>query len=746
MFSITRITSLVLAFTLGFSMCLGIIAFGAMTAVSSFRVRDLERYGIIANIPDESFMKEDPEVDIFDLSLVDFINELKFITSLGDDVNLNYVQERYGLIFHEKLNAVLSDEARTMPLKQLFSKDGFGTVLGSVYIGDIETYICYNADGTEGGTPGVDGSYWMTKDGTKITGIEEIIANFSINDFVSGNINTDTLFDEISIGDVLGYTQDGENWFDKDGKKVTGVIGAFAGSTIHSVGSDINDIKIGEILGYETNENGDWCKANEETGELEKVTGALGVFAGCGVNDIGDRIETAKLGEILGYELVDGVWHKRNTETNELEKVTGVLATFADSTINGIGDKMETAKLGELLGYELVDGVWHKRNTETDELEKVTGVLAVFADCNIDGIGDKLETAKLGEILGYELDGETWYKRNAETNELEKVTGVMAVFADSGINGIGDKIETAELGELLGYEKGEGDKWYKRNSETDELEKITGVMAVFSDCNINGIGDKLEDAQLGELLGYELVDNVWYKYEIDSDTKEEKKVKVSGAMAVFADSNINGVGDQIEKTEVGKLLGYELIEGVWYEPADKLDEDGNRVPVSGFMSKISASTINNMGGVFDTLVIGDIVKAEDRKTGLFAIIEPDTKIDEIGSAVNNSIMNSPLQFFINEKLISFVTGEGDNQQDMGKTLDVLSGNDIKKIYLTDEKFETEKSYYKDVWSEVKDSNGEVLYYTVPNWRTQPLTSSFAYIIKLLTNPQLPFASASFEAN
>ena len=326
MFGITRIASLVLAFTLGFSMCLGILGFGTMSAISKFRVRDLERYGIIANIPDESFMTEDPEVDILDLSLVQFIDELKFITALGDQVNLNYVQDRYGLIFHEKLDAVLSDETREMPLKQLFSKEGFGNVLGSVYIGNIENYICYNADGTEGGTPGVDGAYWMTADGTKITGIEEIIANFSINDFVSGKINTDTLFDEISIGDVLGYTQDGDNWYDKEGKKVTGVIGAFAGSTIHSVGSDINNVKIGEILGYELNENGDWCKANEDTGQLEKVTGALGVFADCGVNDIGDKIETAQLGEILGYENQDGAWYKKNETTGELEKVTGVLA------------------------------------------------------------------------------------------------------------------------------------------------------------------------------------------------------------------------------------------------------------------------------------------------------------------------------------------------------------------------------------------------------------------------------------
>ena len=734
MFGITRIASLVLAFTLGFSMCLGIIGFGTMSAISKFRVRDLERYGIIANIPDESFMTEDPEVDILDLSLIEFIDELKFITALGDQVNLNYVQDRYGLIFHEKLDAVLSDETRKMPLKQLFSKEGFGNVLGSVYIGNIENYICYNADGTEGGKPGVDGAYWMTADGTKITGIEEIIANFSINDFVSGKINTDTLFDDISIGDVLGYTQDGDNWYDKEGKKVTGVIGAFAGSTIHSVGSDINNVKIGEILGYELNENGDWCKANEETGELEKVTGALGVFADCGVNDIGDRIETAQLGEILGYENQDGAWYKKNETTGELEKVSGVLATFADSTINGIGDKIETAKLGELLGYELVEEKWYKRNAETNELEKVTGVLAVFADCNIDGIGDKLETAKLGEILGYELEDETWYKMNAETDEREKVTGVMAVFADSNINGIGDKIETAKLGELLGYESSE-DEWYKTNvdEETGEekREKVTGVLAVFADCNINGIGDKLETAKLGEILGYELDGETWYKRNAETDELE----KVTGAMAVFANSNINGIGDEIEKTEVGNLLGYYHTEEDsvnWYKTVTEKDEYGNEtvtenVPVDGFMNKISASTINNMGNVFETLQIGDIVKEEDREKGIFAIIHPDTKITEIGSAVNNSIMDSPLQFFINNELITFDA----KTQELLDNLCIFNGGEhMIKIDVNTEEYE---KFYANSGLEVKDG-----YCIVPAWRNQPLSASFGYIVNLLYSPTIPF--------
>lgn len=636
-----RIVSLLLAFCLGFAVCAGSLFFGALTVAKNFKVRDLERNNII-DLPDELIFGEDPVVDLLDLSLLQFIDEYNEIKGFGDKLTIETLRERYAIKIHHDIDAVLSDEVKNTPLPELFSVEGFNKIIGSVYIGNIERYTIYNADGTEGHDPKAEGAHWYTNDGTMIVGIEDIIADFSLQDFLNGNINTDTLFDTVTIGDIFGYTHDGDNWYDADGNRVTGVISAFAGFTIHNIGTNIDDIEIGAILGYQKNDDGKWCTVDEETGELTEVTGVMSVFADSNIHDIGEDIQGAELGKLLGYSKRD-------------------------------------------------DGTWYKLETdpETGEEKEVnaSGIIAAFADSQIDDIGSKLEESRLGELLGYtEGDDGSWYKteKDSETGEEKqvKVTGAMAIFANSNINGIGDEIEKSELGKLLGYTKGE--------------------------------------------------DGNWYKTEIDSETGEEKQVKVTGAMAVFANSGINGIGDEIEKTEVGKLLGYELVEGVWYE----LDENGDRIPVDGFMSKISNSTINNMGGVFDTLVIGDIVKAEDRETGIFAIIEPETKIDEIGSAVNDSIKNSPLQFFINEGLITFQTGDGEDD-DMTVLLDGASAgtNDYKKFRPTDDDFNTQKGYYEGVWKEGSDADG--VYYQVPAWRTQPLTSSFGYIIKLITTPVIP---------
>lgn len=421
MFNISKLVALILAFSLGVAVGAGALVGGVAFVLSNFTVRDLENSGV--PIPDEAFIGEDPEVDILDLTVIEFVDEVKELQTFGDDLTINLIQDRYALIFPEKLDSVLSEETRKTPLKTLLSTEGLHTILDSIYIGDIEKYTCYNADGTEGGNPKDETSYWATADGRKITGIEDIIADFTLDDFVSGNINTDNLLHGgIVLADVLGYTY------------------------------------------------------NEELGG----------------------------------------WY--------------------DSSNN-----------------------------------KVTGVMAVFADCTIDDVSSK--------------------------------------------------INTVDIGELIGYTKGADGKWYTKN------------------------------------------------------------------------------------------------------------EKGESELVDGFMSKIADSSINSIDGVFNSIEIGDIVPEADR-TGIFSIIPADTKIDEIGSTVNDSIMKSPLQFFVNEGLITFETEKDGATKDVSKTLDALSVNDLVTIKVTDADFETQKGYYENVWTEVKDTNGNVVEYTVPAWRTQPLNSSFAYIISL----------------
>ena len=429
MYNVSKLVALILAFTLGISVGAGLFAGAIAIALTSFTVRDIEKNGI--PIPDEAIIGENPEVDILDLNAMEFFEELKTLGSYGDDLTLNFIKNRYALKLPEQLTAALPAEAYDLPLKQLLSMEGLTSVLSTVYIGSLEQYQCLNADGTEGGDPADETSYWVNKDGQRISAIEEIIADYTLGDFISGNVNTSEILNgDIVLADILGYTYNDElnAWYDGEGNKVD-------------------------------------------------------------------------------------------------------------------------------------------------------GIMAVFAECNLGNISTKLNTVNIGE--------------------------------------------------LIGYTKGDDGKWYST------------------------------------------------------------------------------------------------------------DENGNTKVVDGFMSKIANNTIDSIDGVFSSLEIGDIVPEEDR-TGIFAVIPADTKIDDIGTVVNDSIMGSPLQFFINEGLISLTIVENGQSKDMSATLDALSYSDLVTINCDADDFETQKSYYGNVWSELKDSNDQVIGYTVPAWRTQALSSSFAYIINLFTSKNNQF--------
>ena len=379
MLNVSRLVALTLAFTLGLSMGAGVLIGGFGIALGSFTVRDLENNGV--PIPDEAFIGPNPEVDILDLTILDFFDEIKALQSIGDELTLDILQKRYDLIFGEQVEELITDEARNTPIKDLFTKDGLTAVLSKVYIGNIEKYEC-KIDGVEGtvdGDPADENSYWVTAEGSKLSPLEEKIADFNLGDIIKGNINTDNILNELTIGDILGYKQheDG-NWYDSNNEKVSGVIAAFAGSTIKTIGSDVTDVTIGELMGYELSEDGKWYDS-----EGNKVSGVLTVFAGCTIDGVGSRMETAMLAELLGYEKGSDGWYDANGN-----KLTGAMAALAECQLEGtnsVTEKINMTNIGDLIGYELKDGKWYQTD-ENGVTTEVSGFMSKVASSNMNNV------------------------------------------------------------------------------------------------------------------------------------------------------------------------------------------------------------------------------------------------------------------------------------------------------------------------------------------------------------------------
>ena len=302
MFGLSKSVALLLAFMLGFLVCAGAFIGGTYAFLDSFRVRDLEDQGIIT-IPDDKLFRENPEVDLFNLTVFELIDELKTVNSTGSGFTINLLESRYGLILSDDLYKLLNEEARNMPISQLLSDDGMRQVLSSIYIGSAQNYECHAIDSNEKADP-ADGKeltrWYDPKTDKYITGINSTIAYFTLADFAKGTINMDTVLDGIVLADVLGYTferdENGKKiWFDGDGNRVKGVMAVFAGCTIDEVDEKINTVQIGELISYELREDGKWY----EEGKDEPVHPFMNAVANSNIESIGGLFETLMISDLV---------------------------------------------------------------------------------------------------------------------------------------------------------------------------------------------------------------------------------------------------------------------------------------------------------------------------------------------------------------------------------------------------------------------------------------------------------------
>ena len=142
-----------------------------------------------------------------------------------------------------------------------------------------------------------EGGVWYT-DSTKTTpatGLLKVLANSSIAS-VTDDLN------KLTIGDVIGYTlgEDGK-WYDGD-VLATGMMVAFAGFTVNDMSNPdkvqeaVKGMNIGDVMGYEEQADG-WYDA-----EGDKLGGIMSVIASNSVGSLPNALDTMTTGQIFDYE------------------------------------------------------------------------------------------------------------------------------------------------------------------------------------------------------------------------------------------------------------------------------------------------------------------------------------------------------------------------------------------------------------------------------------------------------------
>lgn len=518
--------------------------------------------------------------------------------------------------------------------------------------------------------------HWEDSKGEKITGITATLSDLTINELSDGNKLQDTI-DDMRIADVMGYTEKEDGWYQGD-KKVTGVMASLADSKVGDLSTDINNMQIGKMLGH----------TPVYTDESNK--------------------------KIDHWEDSDG------------KPITGIMASFANLTVDDMSDNskvqdaIQDIKVADVMGLKQNEnGIWLD-----SEGNPASGIMSAIADTKVGDLSSKMQEIKIGEMLGHT----PVYKKDSEGNEIidywkdsngNKVTGVVGVLADTSVADLNERLNNVTVGEVLGFEYNDSEKkWY------DGAESAKGVTGALAGTKLNELNNALNSLKIGEVAGYTYneSDKKWY----DGETP------ATGIMAQLADLTVDQLTNNDTLTE--KIGNVTLADTLGYKKntSDEwCDKSGEKL--TGIMAALADKPINQMNTAVDDLTLNDVIPGT--KTGLLSIIGGDTKIDGINAAINNSITNTPLQFFIDNELIKLDDSTQNALDKSSKIKDdkvqittITTKDNVKYGTITDngssyDGYELESSYIIEESSE----------YYVPTWRTKPLQQAFGYVVELLTS-------------
>lgn len=364
MFSLSRLAILISAFFLGFAASAGAIAGVAYYAVNSISINKIEELtnGAV-DIPTEAFLGENPEVDLCNMTIIGMAGEAAQLVSLGEALTINLLVDRYDLILNEQFERFLSPETRNLPIGYLLLEEGRQAFLSTIYIGQIQGFECLNSDGTKG-SPSEEGTYWYNpKNETVITGLNEILAGFSLGDIIKGDFHTDEILQNVVLADVLGYkrSEDDTFWLDSYGNEVHGIMSVFADCTILTVDEKLKETEIGYLLGYDIKDD-KWCEL-DENGEYVPVHGFMSVVASKTMDTIGGLMNDLTIGDIIPEEDRVGFIGMIDPDTHFNEIAYEVNGIFEDTPMKTFVEN----------GIITFDSQQDKENFMNSE----------FADCNI---------------------------------------------------------------------------------------------------------------------------------------------------------------------------------------------------------------------------------------------------------------------------------------------------------------------------------------------------------------------------
>ncbi len=540
--------------------------------------------------------------------------------------------------------------------------DNLNSDIDKLYFGEFMGYDAY--DTTTGkladkNTPKAN-LVFRKEDGddgyTEPSGLIGEFANLTIKDLRTEDTLNEKI-DSTTIGTVLGYEYDetAKVW-KKNGAEATGVLRSLMGTTVANMNDDINNLYIGEAMGYDAYDEADNPVDKKNPPAVivfKKPDGTqpsemMKAFADLTLDDLsnnekafGERVKKVKVGDAMGYEEHDGKWYTTYIEKGDGGNVEadGIMALLADSTIADIDTKLDSLYFGEFMDYDVVkdtngnfldkngnvvyrqdDGTFKYGNGDAvpegyapvfrkEGGEEPSGMIGEFADLTIKELRDettfdkKVDGIQLGIVLGYEYDetAKVWKKNGAEAD------GVLRTLMGTTVANMNTDINKLYLGEIMGFDAYDtaGDPVDKENPPAVIVFKksdgtVPGtLMGAFADMKVSELENesnfttRVKGIRVGDAMGYVEKNGKWY----ESYTNDTTNIPVTNKLLVSVIGNTVGNMDSVLKDlTLAQVMGYEEHGGIWYVTYDD-DDPSKCVEVTGFTKLVGpTSKINEIDG------------------------------------------------------------------------------------------------------------------------------------------------------
>ncbi|MBQ8584142.1 MAG: hypothetical protein IJ488_06000 [Clostridia bacterium] len=632
---VVRLIVLILVFLLGFLSCAGAIVGVAYYAYKNVSV---DTFGINT---DEYIDREGAEVVLPSMTLEGLVNEYFAVSSLGDEVSIDFLVDRYGLLLPENVDGAIPDTIRVMPLTTVFSEEGVHEVLKCFYIGN---FIGLESEEIVDAAEGEDKYKWFDPEtGEEANALSTMIANYTFYDFVVGGIDTQEIINELTIAEVMEMK-------------------------LHeNVPAYLN----GELIPAEELTVNVWYGRGGAPSET-----IMSAIADSHINDIEHTLHSLSIMDIMGYVDYNGVTYHVVNHIGENEYVELIPADGLESELVHISlDAISNGELEEeVRDIELYVALGYTKDENGDYFNNgvpVEGFMATVCDAKVKDLEDRIGKITIGEIAGYEkvlvsAEGEepvykyySTYDKDNPANCIE-ASGIVGALADLTVNDLDDekalstRVETIKVSTLLDYKYDEDGNYYYTEDELGNKNEVTGIMAVIADASLNNVEGVVDDAKMADILSYKKgpkrakVAVEVYKTDENGDyilDGEGNKIVEKVVYEDAKDEHGNYIYEQATDSDGNPIFdGDNPVYVEWY-----YDENGNEV--HSLLNAVARYQFKEMSNLATELSVGDIIPAERRQDGFIKLIDEDTKIENISEKVNEIFDETTIGEFIDAGVI-----------------------------------------------------------------------------------------------